>query len=347
MKPRNNLIINAIVLFFTIVIIPASSPRISSVFAQGGNIISGQVLGYEREPLYDIYIELLNEYSQAINRTRTNSAGRYTFAGMGPGRYSVRVLPFGTDYEEQTQSVEIVNFVRQGQSGNRRLTGFVNEQIDFNLRFKKGFNPQTTGAVFVQDVPEAAKKLYQQAVSDLDNKKEKEGLQGLKTAIEAFPKYFVALERLGNEYVRLGYYDAAQYLFSAAVEVNKRSYRSWYGLAYCYHSLGKFQDALFAVQKSLEIYQGSAEAFLLSGILNRHLMKFDESKKHLLKAKELSKETMPLVYWYLALLYGNDLKRYKDAAEELKTFLKLQPNTKDAEQIKKLIVEFEEKAKEK
>lgn len=346
MKIRNFMWFNAMFLSFALMILlPFISAQTASVSAQEGNSITGQVFGYEREPLYDVYVELLNEYAQAVKQTRTDSAGRYGFYGLGPGRYSVRIRPYGTDYEEQTQEVEIVNFVREDQQGNRRLSGFSREQLDFNLKLKKGLNPGTTGSIFIQEVPDDAKKLYQQAVEDLNNKRDAEGLAGLKAAIEKFPRYFAALERLGNEYVRLRYFEAAQYLFAAAVEVNPRGYRSWFGLAYSAYSLNKFAEATIAIQKSLELYQGSAEAFLLSGILMRYNKKFTEAEKHLLKAKELAKDTMPLVHWHLALLYGNDLKRYGDAAKELKLFLKAQPNAKDKEKIEQLIKDFEERAK--
>lgn len=346
MKNRKFLMLNTgILLFVLAILIPAFSPKTSGIFAQGGNSISGQVLGYEREPLYDIHVELLNDFSQTINRTRTDGSGRYFFFGMPQGRYSVRVMPFGTDYEEETQSIEIVNFVREDESGNRRVTGFASEQLDFNLRFRKGINPQTTGAIFVQEIPAEAKKLYQKAVSDLNNKKEKEGLAGLKAAIEAFPKYFAALERLGNEYLRLKYFEAAQILLSAAIEVNPRSYRSWYGLAFAFYSQNKFAEAAFAIKKAIEIYAGSPAAYLLSGILKRQNKQFEEAEKDLLKAKELAREAMPMVHWYLGLLYGNDLKKYGDAAKELKLFLKAQPNARDKEKIEQLIKDFEEKAK--
>ncbi|CAN5326908.1 hypothetical protein BH10ACI1_BH10ACI1_10470 [soil metagenome] len=174
MKNRKFLTLNAVILLIGLaILIPTLSPKTSGLYAQGGNSISGQVLGYESEPLYDIYVELLNEYGQAINRTRTNSGGRYFFFGMPQGTYSIRVMPYGTDYDEQTQSLQIVNFTRESQSGERSSSGFSNEQLDFYLRLKKGLNPQATGAIFVQEVPDAAKKLYQQAVSDLNKKKEK------------------------------------------------------------------------------------------------------------------------------------------------------------------------------
>lgn len=348
MKNQNFLTLNVAILFVALtILIPFFSPKTIGVYAQTNNSISGQVLGLQREPLYDIYVELLNDYSQTINRVRTNSAGRYTFYGMGAGRFNVRVMPFGTDYEEQTQSVEIVNFTRESQTGGRITSGSSNEQLDFYMRLRRGVIPGTVGTIFVQKIPENAKKLYEKGISDLNDKKEKEGLAELKAAIEAFPKYFHALEKLGLEYVRLQYYEAAQYLLSAAVEVNPRGYNSWYGLAYSFYSLNKPVEGLIAVQKAIEIYPNSVETVLLAGILLRQNKKFDEAEKQLLKANELAKEKNPQVHWHLALLYGNDFKRYADAAKELKTFLKLQPESKDSEKIKQLIADFEAKAQSK
>ncbi len=343
MKNCRFLLPNAAILFFAAAILFLS---FSSVFAQRGNSISGYVTGYEREPIYDAFVELLNDYGQSIKRERTDNSGRYVFSGLAAGRYGVRINAYGTDYEEQTREVEIVNFNRGTDlAGNQRVSGFSDEQIDFNLKLRKGITLGKTGTIFVQEIPPAAKKLYQQAITDLNDKKVKEGITGLKAAIDAFPKYFYALERLGNEYIVLKYYDAATYIFSAALEVNPRGYRSWYGLAYSYYSLNKFNDASFAIDKSLEIFQGFADAYLLSGILKRMEKKFEVAEKHLLKAKELSKESMPAVHFQLALLYGNELKRYAEAAKELKLYLKATPDAQDKEKIESLIKTYEEKAK--
>lgn len=330
--------------FFALTLFAVSLLASGAKAQGGGNSISGSVFGQDRTPIYDANVELLDDLNRFVSRTRTDSSGRYYFFGMRSGRYTIRVMPYETDYQEQEAGVEIVNFARQlGADAPTQATGFANEQLDFYLKLRRGVTG-ATGAVFVQDIPAPAKKLFEKAIADLNDKKEKEGLAGLKAAIEAFPKYFHALERLGNEYVRLKYYEAAEILLKLAIEVNPRSFRSWYGLAFSLNSLNKDAEALTAVQKALELYPDSAEALLLSGVLLKQTKKFDEAEKNLVKAKELAKSRMPMVHWHLALLYGNDLKRYSDAAKELKLFLKAQPDTKDADKIKSLIKEFEDKA---
>jgi tetratricopeptide (TPR) repeat protein len=335
---------------YAIVLFAGLSLLASSANAQGGNSITGHVFGNDRTPIYDANVELLDDLYRLVQRTRTDSSGRYYFFGMTSGRYTVRVMPYETDYQEQEQDVEIVNFARQVGAGGaeerlseRQLSGFANEQRDFFLKLRRGVTG-TTGAVFVQEIPPEAKKLFEKAVTDLNEKKEKEGLAGLKAAIEKFPKYFYALERLGSEYVRLKYYEAAAMLLKAAIDINPRSFRSWYGFAFSLNALNHNDEALAAIQKALELYPDSPEALLLSGVLLKQAKKFEDAEKSLLKAKEVTKVKMPMVHWHLALLYGNDMKRYADAAKELKLFLKAQPESKDSEKIKALIKEFEEKA---
>ncbi len=155
----------------------------------------------------------------------------------------------------------------------------------YYLKLRRGVTG-TTGVIFVQDVPAPAKKLFEKAIADLNDKKEKEGLAGLKAAIEAFPKYFFALERLGNEYIRLKKYEAAAILLKEATTINPRSFRSWYGLAFSLNSLNQSSEALTSVQKALEIYSESAEALLLSGVLLRQSKKFDGAEKSLVNASE-------------------------------------------------------------
>ena len=316
----------------------------SGVAMGQGNTVSGHVFGVDRRPLADVHIELLDDLSRTISRSRTNASGRYFFFRLPAGRYSVKVLPFGTDYEEQEQTVEFISF-RRGTGGlDDRLSGISNEQKDFYLRPRKGATPGVTGSVFAQEVPSDARKLYEGAVEHLSRKKTAEAYSSLKAALEIFPKYFAALELLGLEYVNAGHYDAASVLLTIAVDVNPRAYRSWHGLAIALNSLKNYKEAQTAVEKSIEINPSVPESLLLSGALLRQAKSYAEAEKRLTKAKELSAGAIPAVHWELALLYAHGLKRYKDAAKELKSYLKARPDDKNAENIKKLIADFEEKA---
>ncbi len=287
----------------------------------------------------DMYIELNDDLNRTIARQRTNNAGAFNFEGLGQGNFILRVLTSGTDYEEREERVEIYNI-----TDNARDT----KQVVFYLRLKRGVTPPNAEPVFLQDVPPAAQKLYEKGVADLEAKRTAEGLAELRSAVEAFPKYYAALERLGLEYIQLGKPEAlqaAELLLNTATGINARGFRSWYGLALARHSLRYYEEGLKAGAKAVELRPTSADAIFLHGRLLRSLKRFNEAEKQLVKAKELAGTPTAEMHWELALLYGNELKRYADAAKELKLYLKVDPNAANAENVKKLIRDFESKAR--
>jgi len=314
-------------------------------YGQFGNTISGHIFGFERQPVGNVDVELLDEFSRRIARVRTSSSGRFIFSGLSAGRFRVRVLPSATDYQEQEQEIEIVNLTRQTPTGPI-VSGSESAQRDFYLSLRK--DKQSSGrseSIFVQEISPQAKEIYSRAIELLDNKKdEKQGLKDLRLAIETFPDYYNAIERLGTEYVKLQHYEAAEILLSRAVQINSRGYRSWYGLAYAQYAQNKINQALEAAQKATSLDSTSINALILEGILQRQTKNNKQAEKQLRKAKDLAKVPIPEIHWQLALLYGNNLNRYREAADELELFIKLEPNNKSAENIKKLIKQFREKA---
>src|SRR5688500_16915547 len=193
---------------------------VAGVAVQGSNPIRGVVFGLQRSPVPDATVELLDEFSRLVSRGRTDGSGLYRFAGLGPGNYIVRVLPYETEYLEQEQRVEFYNPISQPNAitGEARVRGFFHEVLDFYLKLDKNA-ASITDVVYAQEVPPAARKLYDRSLSDLRNGREAEALSGLKAAIQAFPRYYAALERLGTEYLRLKHFEAAQILLNAAAEV--------------------------------------------------------------------------------------------------------------------------------
>jgi tetratricopeptide (TPR) repeat protein len=314
----------------------------SSLFAQG-NSISGHVFGLDRRPMADVDVELQDEFARSIQRMKTNQAGRFFFYRLPAGRFKIRVLPFATDYEEQEQDIEIVNFSRGSGSGDDRISGTTNEQRDIYLRLRRGVSPiGAAGAVFAQEVPPEAKKLYDSAVDDLKAKKSKEAYASLKSSIEVFPKYFAALELLGTEYLKAGHFEASQVLFTLATEVNPRSFTCWHGLAYSLYSQKKYPEAITAIDKAIEVNGSVAEGLLLRGVLLRRTQKLDEAEKELAKAKELYGESRPEIRRELGLVYS-DQKKYKEAAKELKAYLKARPEAKDVDAVKTMLADIESK----
>lgn len=320
-----------------IFLIPSCAVPINAqASTQNRSTINGYVFGSRRIPVARVPVELLSDLDRVIGRTTTDDSGRYSFAQVPSGRLSIRVLPLGTEFEEQTLEVEISGV------GLRGVPVPDNLQKDFYLKLRRNAPASINQVVFAQEIPEVARKQYKAAISDLERQRIPSGVDGLKRAVDTFPTYYLALERLGIEYVKQQKYDDARKSFLDAVKVNARSFRSWYGLAYSQYALKQPEAAIKAAEQALDVEQKSVITLFLLGISQRQAKQFVAAEKSLVQAKKLDGGNTPDIYWNLALLYAYNFRRYKDAANELELYLKANPSAPNAGIVKKLIKQFRE-----
>lgn len=320
----------------------------SAVFVsvpQGRNSISGLVFGESRTPMAETYVQLLDELGQTITQTRTNGSGRYAFQGLPPGRFKIRVFPVGTDYIEQTQEVLLAPVAAMPGHGAE------NQQVDFYLRLRESANSgpfSVPGAIFAQEVPDAARKLFEQGVAELRQKREQEGFASLKKALDVFPNYFQALDRLGTEYAARGrvnasYFEAARILLTKAIEINPKSYSSMFGLGFTQYHQGNLNEAVANLERAIAVYNDNIYGYLWLGIAQKKAGKLAQAEVSFKRANDLGKGKDADVHWQLAGLYSEQ-KRYRESAAELELFLKNKPDARDAEKIKLLIEQLKQKA---
>jgi len=303
-----------------------------SASAQERNSITGFVFDESRRPLGQVYIELQTEFYATQSRARTQGSGLYTFHGLPAGRYYIKVLGVGTNYEEQSKAVSLIpSSIFQGR-------GMAHEQVDFYLKAKKLSNsvPASSQVVFAQEIPPEAKLLYEAGLVDLGKKLEVQGFDNLKRAIEIFPDYFAALDRLGNEYLNKGYYDAAQVLLTKSLAVNPRSLSSTLALGIAEFRLARADQALERFDQAVVLDRSSVNAHLWLGITLHGKNKFARSLTALLEANRLSGGNVPEIHWQLARVY-KDQGKFLEAANALELFLKYRPDAQNAEEIRKVI----------
>jgi Tfp pilus assembly protein PilF len=301
----------------------------SSVLING---IEGTVYDPNRRPVPSLWVELLNEFNMSYARIQTGASGRFTFTGLKAGHYVIKVNTVGTPFEEQTEAVDIVNIFQ-----NSTETVYQ----DVNLHYRKGMGltgiKQMTETLFAQEVPEEAKHLYKNGVKDLGNNELQKGRDELEQAIKIFPDYYDALNALGCNYVEMQEYQKSFPYLIRSIDINQRSFTSYYSLAYAAYKIERMPEASEAARASVILQPNSINAQLLYGTILRRTGKLDGAMTSLLKAEQLSKDSpVAEVHWQLGLLY-NKLNRNKEAADELETYLKINPDVANKKQIQELI----------
>lgn len=308
------------------------------------NTISGTIFDERRNPVVDIFVELQDDLYRSISRVRTDGSGRYVFSGMRDGRFTIRVIPSQFAFEEQYVEVEVVNFNNRTNSSGSILNSSDNVQKDIYMRTRKNAanNEYVNGVIFAQEIPKNAQLIYDKAVLLSDPSSEAERVKLLEQAVGIFPNYFMALNRLGYEYFKKENFPKAAEKLAKAVDVNPNSEPTMYLLSYSLYLEKNYDVVIEVLNRALQIHNSSARLHTLLGNSLRLKKKYQEAEAQLKKAETLDK-AYPEVHWQLALLYGNDLNKFTEAAGQLETFLKLQPNSKDMEKIKNLIQKFREK----
>ena len=104
---------------------------VSAGIIQSRNSISGTVFGTERHPVDSVYVELLDDVNSTLGRMKTDGSGRFSFNGLASGRFYLRVLPYGTDYLEQTQEVVLSSVSLIAGGGADR------QQVDIYLKLNE------------------------------------------------------------------------------------------------------------------------------------------------------------------------------------------------------------------
>jgi tetratricopeptide (TPR) repeat protein len=326
--------------FFLSLLLTGGSSFFSSATTQAsGNTIAGHVMDSSRRPLQDMWVELLDDVETRLARVKTDGGGRYIFSRLSPGNYQVRVLTSGTNFISQQARVELIVVAAVAGSGRAY------EEVSFTLKTpdedkspKKGGG----GTVFSQNVPVEAQKLYEGALEKLSLGGVDEGILGLKQAIDSFPNYYLALERLGMEYIKQNQHTQAQETLNKALKVNPKGHMSLHSLGVAQYNLKNIPGAIESLKSAVALSPTSVNSQFWLGIVLFRSGKTSEAEAPLKRAYELGGKQVPDVHMYLAQIYSNT-KRYKEAADELELFLK-ETDAKDSEKIKGLIQQLRTKA---
>src|SRR5262249_1606794 len=334
-------------MFLSLAILTAAIGSSAHIPFQSRNTIEGRVTTPDHRPIENVRVFLQNDGYSPIANTITDGSGRFRFMNIPANAYYVEVDPVGTDYERQSQRVEVNPISQRAGSGEMFRVDFV-LVLRKSARGKSGGNP--TGAdvvVFVQEVPEPAKKEYLSGMKSLEKEDFTNAVDFFKRAVEIFPDYYDALDALGSEYVRSRNYQSALPLLTHAVEVNKQGWHGFYSLGIALSESNQRNEGLAALRRALELNQNSVNTNMrLAIILAKDEATHVEAIQLLKKVTQLAGDKVPDAYGHLASLYSKH-QQYREAADALEAYLKFAPHAsaEQREQYKNLIEQLRQKAK--
>jgi len=313
--------------------------QFNSVIAlQGRNIIDGRVVGSDRSPVANVQVFLQDEGYQYVAVIYTDGSGHFRFNNLKSGSYYVQVEPGTTPYERQSQRVEVFPFVDRGGGEIFRV------DIVLRLRRDDSNRAVTSGVIFYQEVPGAAKKEFGRGLKSFEKSDFEDGISFLKRAIEIFPNYYDALEVLGTEYVKRQTYNSALPLLTRAVGINKNGWRGYYSLGIAQYYLNQGNEATQSLRRAVELNPEDSNVNMWFGIaLAQDVGTRHEAIQTLEKVVRRARDRVPMAYFYLGGLYAKN-NQYGQAADAFEHLLRAAPQIGERDKIKQLIEEYKEKA---
>ncbi len=260
--------------------------------------------------------------------TTTNDQGSYCFEGIPATIYSLTVtLPRDSKYVAEPVSQDTN---RYGPTFTVNI--FLRYPLESALRGEKTARVITAREAG-QQVPKAAKKALAKAQRYKDQKKFEAALTELDKAIVLYPDYFQAFTEKGIVQIQSGFIPGALRDFEKAMEILPEYAPALSGAGYCLLTLGKYEQSADLLDRAVQLDATQAQPFMFFGIANLALGRWEKAQGALERALQLNANAAVAAHMYLAdALAGQHL--YGRAADELRTYLKLNPGAPNAEHLR-------------
>jgi tetratricopeptide (TPR) repeat protein len=281
-----------------------------------------------------------------ITRTASTDAdGAFMFNALPVGEYRISVEG-RLEYAPVSQSIRIYDMT---DGTFARRTG-QKVKVDVRLQPKDG---AALDAHRFAGVPAAAVEAFRKGMQFAQAGDSKKAAESLKSAVSLHPKFEPALIELGTQYLKLNDVPKAAEVLKQATELAPKNFtaRLRYGIALLNEK--KLANAETELREALKINAASPAAHMYLGItllsLSRdektkafNAEKSAEAQKELETAVSNGKEEVAMAHRYLGGIYWGQ-KDHKRAADELESYLKLEPKAADAERIRAAIKELRSK----
>jgi tetratricopeptide (TPR) repeat protein len=190
--------------------------------------------------------------------------------------------------------------------------------------------------------PKEARKSYDKAKELMKKNKLAEAQKELDKAVELHPKFAVAWFELGRVHLTANRNDEAKAAFTKAIESDAKYVNPYMPLAQMAAGVQKWDEAAEFSGKLIRLNPVDfPQAFLINGVANYNLKKYEEAEKSAQEAVKLdTNHRMPKAHHLLGALLA-EKGELEPAASQLRDYLKFSPQAGDAENVRKFITDIE------
>lgn len=278
-----------------------------------------------------------------VDQTVSNNEGDFSFTGLTDTSYTIIVV--APDYNPASESVEFVRATGPDQPGESRT-------VELMLTGKGGVRPPRAGLTFVQDIPQAARTVFESGIKLARENHLPEALSAYENAIAIFPDYFDAHLILANELAKQAKFPEAIKHLDEARRVNPKDDRVYDLFARVMMQQRKYAVAARIYAEAARLNSYDAQYLLAQGTAlveqgsiidpkqsqsaaEERAFAFTEAERVLLEALKVNKK-LGEAHLQLARLYEKRGERPR-AADALEQYLRLTPNVKNADAIRQAI----------
>ncbi len=311
----------------------SSIPDSASQTGLGGiNSISGTVFDASGRPLQRPVRIRLSTMARGDRNSLTGDNGSFVFNGLPAGNYTI-VIDKEKDYEPFSQTVDIIQF---------RGAPAVRQTLNIRLKMKAGTDatPSVVNAELA-NIPQNARIPYDKGI-ELAGKRDHLGaIEQLKIAVKEHSTFAVAFNELGVQYLRVNQLENADESFRQALKINPDAVPALINRGIANVMMKRYGEAVPILRKALAKDDKLAVGHYFLGQALANLGLFDEAIKELSVSLEIGKDAMKEALRTLAIIYHAQGERVR-AAEQLETYLRLNPTAQDAEQLRANIKQWRE-----
>jgi tetratricopeptide (TPR) repeat protein len=293
----------------------------------GGITICGKVSLPDGRPASRVGISISGRNGFTAS-TNTDDQGSYCFESIPPTFFTLTVNP-PPDAKFVAEPARL-----DATTGGPTFTVNIFTKYPLeNTLPKERPAPSISATEAGQRIPKGAKKALDKAQKYREEKKFDDAIAELDKAIEIYPGYFQALAERGVVLIQSGHPEKALPDFDKSMQIFPDYEPALSGAGYCLLTSGQFDRSVALLEKAVGIEPSNAKSQMFLGIAHLALSHWQKAQEALERALKLDPSGAVSAHIYLGdALAAQHL--YARAAEELHTYLQLNPGAPNADRLR-------------